>query len=145
MTLNGIVKKLRILVVEDDATSREVIRRILLEVGTVDAARNGQEAIDLFRAALGAGKPYDLICLDIDIPEITGHEVLSTVRREEEEFGKEGIFRTKIIMTTASNREDDVLGAFMQQCDAYCVKPIRKDVIFERMEEIGLLKAASLK
>jgi two-component system, chemotaxis family, chemotaxis protein CheY len=140
MNLNSNLRKLKILIVEDDATSRELLRRILDNVGDVDTFSDGTSAINAVKKAMEDNKPYDLVCLDINIPEASGHEVLSTIRTEEKKYGKEGIFRTRIIMTTSSNREDDVVGAYAQQCDAYCVKPIIKDVLFQKMEEIGFAK-----
>ena len=133
-------KKLKILVVEDDSTSREYLSRILESLGNVDSCIDGNEAIDAFESSLNSDSPFDLVCLDIDIPGVSGMDVLSRIRLDESGFGKEGIFRTKIIMTTASSGEEDVLGAYMHQCDAYCVKPIKKEDLFNKITEIGLIK-----
>lgn len=137
---NKIAKILKILVVEDDNTSRELLRRILLEKGTVDAASNGVDAIAYFKESIEKNEHYDLICLDIEMPKASGHEVLTFVRNMEKENGIEGIFKTKVIMTTASHGEEDVVNAFMGECDAYILKPVNKTILFERMREIGLIK-----
>ena len=133
------LKKLRILIVEDDTASRELLRRFLDEYGPVSLAADGKQAIQLFETALRANRPYDLICLDIRMPEATGHQVLKSIREMEAGAGIEGIFRAKVIMTTASNMEEDVLGAYLQQCDAYLVKPVTKALLVERMQELKLL------
>lgn len=137
---NKIPKILKILVVEDDNTSRELLRRLLLEKGTVDAASNGADAIAYFKESIEKNEHYDLICLDIEMPKASGHEVLTFVRSMEKENGIEGIFKTKVIMTTASHGEEDVVNAFMGECDAYILKPVNKTILYERMREIGLLK-----
>ncbi|MBN2722530.1 MAG: response regulator [Deltaproteobacteria bacterium] len=140
MMTRNVPKILKILIVEDDNTSREVLRRILLEKGSVDAAPNGEQAISFFRKSLEQREHYNLVCLDIEMPQASGHEVLTQIRKLEKENGIEGIFKTRVIMTTASHGEDDVVNAYLGECDAYILKPVVKKVIFERMRELGLIR-----
>ncbi len=78
---------MKTLIVEDDFTSRVLLQEVLKRDGTVHIAVNGKEAVDAVRAAMDAGEPYDLICLDIMMPEMDGYEALKEIRAIEESRG----------------------------------------------------------
>lgn len=83
-----------------------------------------------------AGKPYDLILLDIMMPEMDGQEVVKEVRRVEEE--KWGIIYPKgikIIMTTALDDPKNVVTAFKSLYDAYLVKPVTEESLLTAIRE----------
>jgi hypothetical protein len=63
-----------ILVVEDELTSRELLKVILEPYGTIQTVADGIEAMKAFNLAL-AKQPYDLICLDIMLPKMDGQQV----------------------------------------------------------------------
>ena len=73
------------LLAEDDFTSRLLLQEILKLYGTPHIAVNGREAVEAVRAALKTHEPYDLICLDIMMPEMNGLQVLSEIRLMEKE------------------------------------------------------------
>ena len=75
---------MRTLIVEDDFTSRLLMQAILAPCGECHIAVNGREAIQAFRLARAQGRPYDLVCLDIMMPEMDGHAVLKVLRAAEE-------------------------------------------------------------
>ncbi|MDA3852037.1 MAG: response regulator [Spirochaetaceae bacterium] len=115
------------LVVEDDFTSRLLLQEILKEFGTVHVAVNGLEALKAVKKELNWGEPYDLICLDVMMPELDGQETLKKIRDLEKE---KGIFSTqgsKILMTTALDDSKSIKNAFYNLCDGYLVKPIDKE------------------
>src|ERR1022692_2902118 len=92
---------MKTLVVEDDFTSRLVLQTFLSLYGECHVAVNGWEAVDAFRAALEGGQPYDLICMDIMMPEMDGRDAVKQVRALEEAHGVLSASAAKIIMTTA--------------------------------------------
>jgi two-component system chemotaxis response regulator CheY len=73
-------KKLKILIVEDDLITRRILTQILSKIGQCDTATNGNEAVRLFRRALKKQDPYDLICMDIMMPETNGHQAIQKIR-----------------------------------------------------------------
>ncbi len=75
------------LIVEDELTSRVLLRELLKRFGPPHVAMNGTEAVEAVRVALQAGEPFDLICLDIMMPEMDGQEALKRIRQLEEEAG----------------------------------------------------------
>ena len=129
---------MRFLVVEDAPIARKLLSIHLSDLGDCDVACDGKEGVKAFRAALEAGRPYDLICLDIIMPEMDGYRVLQEVRAVEESVGILGLDGVKVIMTTALDDSTNVLGAFGEGCEAYLVKPIRKDQLIVEMQKLGL-------
>mgnify|MGYP001293260122 CR=1 FL=1 len=131
--------KLRVLIAEDDFVSRRLLQRFLSAHGDCDVAVNGKEAVEAFRLAWEAGQPYDLICLDIMMPEMDGHEVLRRIREIEHGKNAGGLTGAKVIMTTALGDYENIMAAFKEQCEAYVVKPIDKQTLLEKIRFTGLL------
>ena len=129
---------MRILIVEDEPVSREVLEKMLKEHGECDIAEDGEAALAAFRRAHSEGRPYELICLDIMIPKLDGQRVLESLRKEELEFGVSGLTGVKIIMTTALGDAKNVLSSFKAGCEAYLTKPIDKRKLAETISKLGL-------
>jgi len=129
---------MRILVVEDDFISRRLLCRFLEPLGECDVAINGQEALTAVGHALAAGETYDLICLDILMPEMDGHESLKRIREMEAEDGQLVGQGAKIIMTTSLEDRQNILSAFQESADGYVVKPIEKKKLIATLTDLGL-------
>jgi two-component system chemotaxis response regulator CheY len=132
---------MKTLIVEDELTSRVVLREILKRFGPPHVALNGAEAVRAVREALEASEPFDLICLDIMMPEMDGHEALKRIRQLEGEAGLPSEKRAKVIMTTAHSDRDNVLEAIRGQCDYFLVKPIDGKALLEELRRFGLIAA----
>lgn len=115
------------LVVEDDFVSRRILQKVLSKYGPCDITVNGQEALTAFKMAWEENEPYDLVCLDIMMPEMDGFEVLKEIRVFEDERGIFGLEGVKVIMTTALDDPKTIMRAFKEQCEDYLVKPINLD------------------
>jgi len=133
---------MKFLIVDDDGVCRERLRDILAPYGSCEFARNGAEAIGAVRRALRRGEPYSLICLDIMMPEASGHEALEAIRRIEAEHGILGLDGTKVIMTTSLRESKHCVQAFREGCESYVVKPVEAEQLLGRMRELGLLPAS---
>ncbi len=129
---------MKTLIVEDDFTSRLLLMKLLSPYGEAHPAVNGVEAVEVVRMALEAGKPYNLICLDIMMPEMDGQTALKRIRDIEESKGINYGAGAKIIMTTAVNAIASVAGAYKNLCDGYLVKPIIKAKLIEELRKLGL-------
>jgi two-component system chemotaxis response regulator CheY len=130
---------MRYLIVEDEFAARKLLQVYLSDYGECFVAVNGREAVDAFREALAEQDPYDLICLDVRMPQMDGRETLETIRRIEGEHGIAGLDCVKVIMTTGLDAPKDVIGAFRSGCEAYVVKPIKRKNLLEEMEKLGLV------
>lgn len=129
---------MRILIAEDDFYSRKLMLAYLSAIGECDVAANGQEAWEAFQDAHEEGRPYDLICLDIMMPELDGQEVLHRIRDEEDKRQLVRHARAKILMVTALDEMKVIMSSFHSLCDGYVMKPLEKELVFEKIREIGL-------
>lgn len=129
---------MKTLIVEDDFTSRLLLQEILKGYGPSHIAVNGKEAVEAVHLALEADEPYDLICLDIMMPEMDGQQALQEIRAVEEARGIVSSDGAKIMMTTALGDSANVLAAYRNLCDAYLTKPIQKAKLLEELGKLGL-------
>lgn len=130
---------MRILIAEDDYVSRKFLYKFLSTFGECDVTVDGMEAIEVFLSALESGNYYDLVCLDIMMPEVDGVKALKTIRLLEEERKIPKDRRTKIIMTTALNDPDGIFRTYELGSEAYAVKPIDTVKLVEVMTKLGLI------
>lgn len=129
---------MRILIAEDDFYSRKLMLAYLSPLGTCDVAANGQEAWEAYCDAQDEGKPYDLICLDIMMPEMDGQEVLAKIRVDEDRRQLGRYERSKILMVTAMDEMKVIMSSFHSLCDDYIMKPLEKELLFQKIRELGL-------
>jgi len=130
---------MKTLIVEDDFTSRLFLLELLKSFGPSHLAVNGREAVDALSLALEAGEPYDLICLDIMMPEMDGQEALRQIRAQEESRGILSSQGVKIVMTTALGDLKNVGAAYHSLCDAYLTKPVQKTKLMDKLRELKLI------
>lgn len=131
---------MKILIAEDEYVSRKFLYKFLSNYGECDVTVDGMEAIEAFLMALEEEEPYQLICLDIMMPEVDGLKALKTIRNLEEERGIPKEKRAKIIMTTALNYTKEVNEAFEAGSEAYAAKPINTEKLLEVMKKLGLIE-----
>jgi DNA-binding response OmpR family regulator len=116
---------MRILLVEDERKISAYVKRGLEEAGyAVDTAYTGREALDWATAAT-----YDLIVLDILLPELDGLTVCRTLRQRGD--------RTPILMLTARDAIDDRVTGLDAGADDYLVKPFAMKELFARLRALA--------
>ncbi|MEA2102365.1 MAG: response regulator [Thermodesulfobacteriota bacterium] len=131
---------MRILIVEDDFISRQIIRGIISPYGKTDIAVDGHEAMEGFVNAWAQKEPYDLVFMDIMMPGIDGKEALSRIRDMEKDMGVKPGKEVKVIMLTALDDPKTVIESFLKSgATSYMVKPIDKDGILNEVRELGLI------
>lgn len=120
------VARHRILVVDDDEHIQKSLSQYLeMEDFEVEVASSGQEALD--RAALQA---FDLVLLDIMMPEMDGFEVVEILRAQE------ATSRVPIILLTARGQDTDVLKGYHLGVSSYLTKPFNLDELVETIREV---------
>lgn len=129
---------MKCLIIEDDLISREIITTMLSDLGDCVPVGDGDKAIKVFGDALDKGEPYDLICLDIVMPGINGQETLKEIRRIEKQRGIGEQDGVKVVMVTALSDPDSIMSAFRTGCEAYVVKPVKKEELLEEIQKLGL-------
>jgi len=131
---------MKFLIAEDDPAGAILLRMILLEYGEVGEVNNGPAAIEAFDDAWSEGKPYDVIFLDIMMPDMSGHEVLKVIRDRERALRLPQIREVKIIMTSALDSAESVSQAFHEgRASAYLVKPIYAHSVITEMKKLGII------
>lgn len=128
---------MKILVVDDELVSRKKMMKILTDFGQCEGVINGKAAISAVKTALEEWKLYNLITLDISMPDISGTDVLTAIRKMEAERGLDPLEKAKILMVT-SHSDMDTVKACIGKCDGYVIKPFNKEVMVEKMKKIGL-------
>jgi two-component system chemotaxis response regulator CheY len=132
--------KLKILVVEDDFSCRVLLQALLAKHGDCHVAVNGREAVVAFSTAFEAGEPYRLVCMDINMPGMGGHEAVNQIRNIEKSQG-ELSHSAKIFMTTSMRDMTTIVASFKVLCDAYLFKPINGVELNDHLVAFGLIKA----
>jgi two-component system chemotaxis response regulator CheY len=130
---------MKALVVEDDFSSRLLLHKYLARFGECHIAVNGREAIQAFQLAQCQGVPYDLICMDIMMPEMDGLSALRRIRELERLAGVLAGSGVKIVMTTALNDSKNVFAAFNGLCDAYITKPVEIGKLLHQLRAFKLV------
>ncbi|MGN7612939.1 response regulator [Magnetococcales bacterium HHB-1] len=131
---------LRILVADDELNNRLLLKKYLEDLGDIDLVVDGLEAVEVFQLELEEGIPYDLILLDIMMPEMNGQEALKEIRRIEKEHPSQTLRETAIIMVTALDSAKDVIEAYYRGgCTDYLTKPITRSALFEKLRNNGLI------
>ena len=116
---------MRILIAEDEQVSATLLKEIMGKWGDVDVAVDGPMALDLYHKAFGGQGMYDVICLDIMMPHLSGQEVLEAIRAFELQHNVPVQEMVPVIMTTALADEKNVMKAFLKgACEGYVVKPM---------------------
>jgi two-component system, chemotaxis family, chemotaxis protein CheY len=130
---------MRTLIVEDDFIARTIMQELLKDLGPCHVAVNGVEAVRAVSAALAAQQQYDVICLDIMMPEMDGQSALLEIRKLEEAAGFAVGMGAKVIITTALADKENIMRAFRNAADTYLVKPIEKAKLLECIRGFGLV------
>ncbi len=125
------------LVAEDNEINALILTRHLAKLGaSVTRAKNGALALARARDAIeGRGAPYDVIVMDLFMPDLDGRE---TSRRIREAESRAGTPRTPILILTASSREEDERAARAAGVDAFLTKPVEFASLAATIEELRL-------
>jgi two-component system chemotaxis response regulator CheY len=111
----------------------------LQQYGNCDVAIDGIEAVEAITSAIKNKTPYDLVFLDIMMPNMDGQEALTCIRQVESENGISVGDGAKVVMTTALSDAHNVLKAFNGQCEAYIVKPVTREKILNQLIELDMV------
>jgi two-component system, chemotaxis family, chemotaxis protein CheY len=129
---------MRILVVDDELVSRKKMEIIMRTFGECAAVDNGKAALKAFGDAIVKGAPFDLITLDVSMPEVDGTEVLYEIRKIEKKSNLPRKKWSKIIMVTAQMDKETVMLCIQVGCDSYITKPFDRAVIAKKLAELGM-------
>ena len=121
-------KNMRILIVDDFANMRHVMRKTLLSLGfsNISEAAGGEDAV----RRIEAGEEFDFIISDWNMPYMSGLDLLKYVR------GAEKIQKVPFLMITAEAKRDNIIDAAKAGVSQYIVKPFTTESLQEKIETI---------
>lgn len=123
-------KEKSILLVEDDAVGRLLALMLLKKRGYyADVAENGQIALEKIK-----NKQYDLVLMDINMPEMDGFTATAHIREKERELGISGEKRLPIVAMTAYALSGDEQKCLQAGMDDYIPKPVDIDVLTAKLK-----------
>jgi DNA-binding response OmpR family regulator len=115
---------MNILIVDDSKSVHAYIKGLLAEKEfTIDSAYDGEEGLEKIK-----GGSYELILLDVEMPKLTGHEVLKEVRSFNDDL--------PVIMVTSRNRPSEIQSLIEAGADEYVMKPFTLDILINKMEDV---------
>ena len=121
----------RVLVVDDNATNRDILMVGLTAWGArPDEAADGEAALLCLREAIRSGEPYRLAVLDMQMPGMDG-ETLGQLIREDEELS-----RTRLVMMTSIGAQGDIRRLKEVGFSAYLTKPVRQSDLFATLASV---------
>jgi len=120
-------KNIKVLIVDDFATMRKVVRNLLKQVGYEDIveAEDGVMALKALKS-----QKIDVIVSDWNMPNMTGLELLKAVRADAD------LAKTPFLMVTAEALQDNVVAAVKAGVSNYIVKPFTAEVLNEKIKKI---------
>ena len=131
--------KKRCLIVDDDITTCFILKVILEDHFSCDIAPNGKKALYCFDKGHQQEHHYSLICLDINMPDMDGLNVLKHIRDTEAALAMPPDLESKVIIISADSTSTTVLNSFFAcGASAYVTKPISRDKLLQELKTLGL-------
>jgi PAS domain S-box-containing protein len=119
------LKTIPVLVVDDNKTNRLIIGKIVSGFGCqVTEVSSGSEALHELTQGISKGKPYPLVLMDMQMPEMSGEQTLREIKLDRD------LAKTKVIILTSMGYGGDASRLETLGCSAYLLKPIRQKELF---------------
>jgi two-component system chemotaxis response regulator CheY len=121
-------KRMKILIVDDFASMRQVIKRTLVAMGfsNIHEAAGGPDAV----RKIEEGEPFGLIISDWNMPQMTGLDLLNFVR------ANETMAKVPFLMITAEGNPDNIIQAAKAGVSQYIVKPFTAEALQQKLEGV---------
>ncbi|WP_143301470.1 response regulator, partial [Candidatus Entotheonella palauensis] len=122
------LQHLRVLIVDDNDTNREILHHQVVSWGMQNGnAQGGAQALDLLRTAAQRGEPYDLALLDMSMPEMDGLELARAIKADAT------IASVHLVMLTSVGLYGDMNEAYQAGIAAYLNKPVRQSLLYNTL------------
>jgi two-component system, chemotaxis family, chemotaxis protein CheY len=130
----------RALIVDDDFYSRVMLHDMLRPVAECHIAVNGEEAVGAFKKAQEDGRRYDLVCMDLVMPEMDGQQALQEMRELQGGLDLSNDERTRFIVVSMVEDSKETNDAFfLGGADSFLVKPIDEARLMAELKNLGLV------
>ena len=118
---------MKVLVVDDFATMRRILRNILKQIGfkNISEADDGKTALKELQK-----EKFDLILCDWNMPEMTGIDLLNTVKSDDR------LKHIPFVMVTAESQKDNIIEAVKSGVNNYIIKPFTAETVNEKLQKL---------
>ncbi len=114
-----------VLIVDDNFTNRTILEKMIKGFGcNAFAVASGKEAINILKSFNELNKPFQLVLLDMQMPEMDGEEVLSRIKSDP------ALHDTTVIILTSMGQRGDAARLEAMGCNGYLLKPVRQKELF---------------
>lgn len=132
---------MKILITDDQEGDRELMKDILDPFGHCTLAGDGREAVIAFEDAMEMGERFDLVTLDVQMPNMDGHEALDALRTIERKLKIPVQQETIILMATTMDSPEHYMKALNYGgCNDYFIKPVTKSLMVNYLTKHRLIK-----
>lgn len=130
---------MKILIIDDEMPVLTKMKVLLSAYGQCALATTAQQAIQLCTTALQENKPFDLITIDIHLKDVSGLDLLASINQIENETP---LPAAKKVVVTAAGTKDNIIRAMIKGCDGFLVKPVKRDILEQKLAGLGFVKAS---
>ncbi|MCX7674313.1 MAG: response regulator [Bdellovibrionaceae bacterium] len=122
----------RFLVVDDFATMRKIVKKVLMELGysQIEEADDGKPAWELIKSAHASGHPFGVVISDWNMPGMTGIDLLKAVKADPQ------LKSTPFILVTAESEQKNIIEAAKAGVSDYVVKPFNAQTLKAKLERV---------
>ena len=122
------LKNLHVLAIDDNATNRIVISKMLSSFGCrIETASGGEEGTQQMRAALAKNDPFQVVLLDMQMPDMDGEETARAIKSDRD------LSETEVVILTSMGQRGDASKFEEIGCAGYLLKPIRQQQLFDAL------------
>ncbi len=130
---------MKTLIAEDNPVSSRFFQKILSSFGECYVAVDGNEAIKSFTKGVEENEPFDLVCLDIMMPNVDGLQALQSIRQVEKDAMIKTSDEVKIVMLTGVEDPVFLVETLKEGATSYLVKPVKKEELEKEVRSLGLI------
>jgi len=124
------------LIIEDDPAVRKILGKILSDFGEISYAKNGAEGVCIVNEQLSEGISFELICLDIMMPQMSGKEALKLIRDVE---SRHNVSPSQVFIISALSPDLASKEFPIDDNVVYIEKPFRKDDLVQKLSDFSLV------
>ncbi len=131
---------MRYLIVDDDPNICTLLSVYLAPFGDTIIANHGEDALHLFKADLEEGNHFNVVFMDISMPDMDGHQVVQEMRDMEKTREISGPERFKLVMITAHSDVKNVTESFFSgEADCYVTKPFSEESLLDELKQAKII------
>ena len=131
---------MKILIVDDEMAALTKMKVLMVPYGECTLATNAAQALQLCAKAILGGTPFEMVTIDIQLGDASGHDLLNAIKQLE---NNEKSPPSKKLMATASGTRENLMKAHAKGCDGFIVKPVMRDALEQKMLSMGFVPKGS--